>query len=72
MRQKSLLSALLGMPVKLSNGIDDKHSNQTYIHKGFLSMKTGCSGGPAWGTEPKQHSVAEVYWTSVGINIGLI
>ena len=66
------LGSLLGVPVKLSSGIADKNSNQTYIHKGSLGIQTGYKGGPAWGTEPEQLSAVEVYWNSIRINIGLI
>ena len=34
------LGSLLGMPVKLSNGIADKTNNQTYTHKGSLGIQT--------------------------------
>ena len=36
--QVTSLGSLVGMPVKLSNGIAGKHNNQTYIHKGFLGI----------------------------------
>ena len=35
------LGSLLGMPVKLSNGIADKNKNQTYIYKGSLGIQIG-------------------------------
>ena len=66
------LGSLLGVPVKLSNGIADKNNNQTYEHKGSLGIQAGCLGVPAWGTEPKQLSVVEVYWNTSRIIIGLI
>ena len=34
------LDSMLGMPVKLSNGIADKN-NQTYLHKGSLGIQAG-------------------------------
>ena len=51
---------MLGVPVKLLNAIADKDNNQTYVHKGFLGIQTGCLGGPAFRTEPKQLSAVEV------------
>ena len=49
-----------------------QNNNQTYIHKGQWGIQTGCLGGPAQGTEPKQLSVVDVYWNSSRIVIGLI
>ena len=61
-RKVTSLGSLLGVPVKLSNGIADKNNNQTYIHKRSLGIQTGCLGAPAWRTEPKQLSVVVAYW----------
>ena len=36
------LGFLLGIPMKLSNGITDKNNNQTYIQKGSLGIQAGC------------------------------
>ena len=36
------LGFLLGMPVKLSNGIVDKKQQSNNIHKGSLGIQTGC------------------------------
>ena len=36
------LDSLLGMAVKLSNGIAGENNNQTSIHKQSLGIQTGC------------------------------
>ena len=38
------LGSLLGIPVRLPNGIAERNNNQTYIHRGFLSIQPGCLG----------------------------
>ena len=52
------------MPVKLPNGIDDEHNNETYMHEGFLSIQTGRSGA-LHGEQSLTVSTVEVCWYSV-------
>ena len=58
------MDSLLGMPVKLSNGIADK-KQQSNLHTQAVS-------GHGQGTEPKQLSTGVVCWNSIRINFGLI
>ena len=65
------LGSLLDVRVELSNGIDvpeTQNSNQTYIHRYFKGIESGCLGGPAWGTEPNN---SQQVWC-VGIELKLI
>ena len=66
------LGSLLGLRVELSNGIvvqtKHKNNNQTYIHKGFKGIETGCFGGPPW--EQNLNS-SQQEWC-VGIQVELI
>ena len=38
------LGSLFGVPVKVPMELLEENNNQTYIHKGFLSIQTGCLG----------------------------
>ena len=47
---------------------ETQNNNQTYRHRGFKGIETGCLGGPAWGTEPNS---SQQLWC-VGIQLQLI
>ena len=42
-----------------------------YTHKSLWGNQTGCLGGSAWGTDPKQLSRGVMCWNSIRINIAL-
>ena len=40
-----------------------KNNNQTYVHKGFQGIQTGCLGDSVWGTEP--NSAQQVWYVGI-------
>ena len=74
MEKSLLLVPLLCLPVELSNenAVQTKHKTTIQLTYGSIGHPNWLLGGPAWGTEPEQLSVVQIYWNSSRINIGLI
>ena len=57
------LGSLLGVPVKLPNGITEQNNNQMYIHRRDLLVSKLAFWVPAWGTEP--NSAQQVWYVGI-------
>ena len=62
--KETSLGSLLGVQVKLSNGIAEQNNNQTYIHRVTYWYPNWLFWCPAWGTEPNSTQKVWLCWYS--------